>query len=74
MGVICPHHFIHILNNASHRKIFGSGVNESTGTPKKLRITSQTTYMLMRKQAQQVATGMAELEQQVCIRMDSKQS
>jgi hypothetical protein len=50
-----------------HRKVFGDGADESTGTTKKLVLTNQTTYKLMRKQIQQAASGTPELQQQVCI-------
>jgi hypothetical protein len=49
------------------RKVFGDGVEDSTGTTKKLRLTTQTTYKLMKKQNQHAGSGGGEQEQQVCM-------
>ena len=55
-----------------HRKVFGDGADESTGTTKKLILTNQTTYKLMRKQIQQATSGTPEPPQQVRIWKDSQ--
>jgi hypothetical protein len=48
-----------------NRKVFGDGTEESTKAPAKLRITAQTAYRLMRKQARQAGEGTGEQEELV---------
>jgi hypothetical protein len=55
----------HILLHC--RKILGDSDKDTAATPKKLRITTQSTYRLMRKQALQAGSSAGEPEQEVCI-------
>jgi hypothetical protein len=54
------------LHPLPNRKVFGDSTEESTSTSKKLRITAQTNYRLMKRQAQQAGEGAGEQEHQVC--------
>jgi hypothetical protein len=58
---------IHTVSGPSPcRKIFGNGVKDAT-SPTKLRITTETTYRLMKRQNQQAGGGTSEQEELVRI-------